>query len=176
MAMNRHPVARNRLPLCPRKPTFSWPSLTSGFDPGCVKTRTPRAIEQQLNRDGRVDESLLRRRPAPRLILSFRAPEICFHTAWTHSGSRDSPIRDTQYRRLQPFRHLHDCSGCFRLERSPGGPCTHWKAPPYHGAHCQRRSKNRPDGGAKVYRLGWVRSLSPKSMGGTRARCGVLAR
>src|SRR6266478_4000469 len=38
-------------------------------------------------------------------------------------------------RRLQPFRHLHDCSGCFRLERLPGGPCTHWKAPPFHGAH-----------------------------------------
>src|SRR5271167_2015753 len=26
-------------------------------------------------------------------------------------------------------------SGCFRLERLPGGPCTHWKAPPFHGAH-----------------------------------------
>jgi hypothetical protein len=23
----------------------------------------------------------------------------------------------------------------FRLERSPGGTCTHWKAPPWHGAH-----------------------------------------
>ena len=44
------------------------------------------------------------------------------------------PIRDPLYRRLQPFRHLHDCSGCFRLERSPGGTCTHWKAPPSHGA------------------------------------------
>ncbi len=31
-------------------------------------------------------------------------------------------------RRLQPFRHLHDCSGCFRLERLPGGTCTHWKS------------------------------------------------
>ncbi len=41
-------------------------------------------------------------------------------------------------RRLQPFRHLRDCSGCFRLERWPGGPCTHWKAPPYHGAHPYR--------------------------------------
>jgi SNF2 family DNA or RNA helicase len=38
-------------------------------------------------------------------------------------------------RRLQPFRYLHDCSGCFRLERLPGGACTHWKAPPLHGAH-----------------------------------------
>ncbi len=37
-------------------------------------------------------------------------------------------------RRLQPLRYLHSCSGCFRLERSPGGICTHWKAPPFHGA------------------------------------------
>ena len=37
--------------------------------------------------------------------------------------------------RLLPFRSLHDCSDCFRLERSPGGPFTHWKTPPSHGAH-----------------------------------------
>ena len=36
--------------------------------------------------------------------------------------------------RLQTFRHLHACSGYFRLERLPGGACTHWKAPPFHGA------------------------------------------
>ena len=34
----------------------------------------------------------------------------------------------TVTRRLQTFRRLHVCSGCFRLERSPGGPCTHWKS------------------------------------------------
>ena len=44
--------------------------------------------------------------------------------------------------RLQPFRHLHDCSGCFRLERSPGGTCTHWKAPPSHGARKLRSFPN----------------------------------
>ena len=32
------------------------------------------------------------------------------------------------------FRHLDDCSGCFRLERLPGGVRTHWKASPCHGA------------------------------------------
>jgi hypothetical protein len=32
----------------------------------------------------------------------------------------------------------HDCSGCFRLERLPGGACTHWKAPPCHGAHVKQ--------------------------------------
>ncbi len=30
---SRPPAARNRCLLYPRKPTFSWPSLTSGFDP-----------------------------------------------------------------------------------------------------------------------------------------------
>src|SRR6516165_10346849 len=44
-----------------------------------------------------------------------------------------SPIV-TAIRRLQPFRYLHDCSDRFRRERSPGGPHTHGKAPPYHGA------------------------------------------
>src|SRR6266436_8459116 len=34
-------------------------------------------------------------------------------------------------------------SGCFRLERLPGGTCTHWKAPPFHGAHPYRTSRLR---------------------------------
>ena len=34
----------------------------------------------------------------------------------------------TAIRGLQTFRPLHACPGCFRLERSPGGPCTHWKS------------------------------------------------
>src|SRR5208283_4991711 len=61
--------------------------------------------------------------------------EAC--SAFTRVAARTlapSPICDALYRRLQPFRHLHDCSGCFRLERSPGGALTHWKAPPSHGA------------------------------------------
>jgi hypothetical protein len=49
-----------------------------------------------------------------------------------------SPICDQPHRRLQPFCYLHDCSGSFRLERLPGGPCTLWKAPPCHGAHVKR--------------------------------------
>jgi hypothetical protein len=38
------------------------------------------------------------------------------------------------HREAERLRYLHDCSGCFRLERLPGRPCTHWKAPPFHGA------------------------------------------
>ena len=48
--------------------------------------------------------------------------EAC--SAFTRVAARTlapSPICDQLHRRLQPFRHLHDCSGCFRLERSPGG-------------------------------------------------------
>src|SRR5271165_4275328 len=65
--------------------------------------------------------------------------EAC--SAFTRVAARTlarSPIRDLLHRRLQPFRHLHDCSGCFRLERLPGGACTHWKAPLSHGAHVKR--------------------------------------
>jgi hypothetical protein len=64
---------------------------------------------------------------------------IC--SAFTRVAARTlapSPICDLLHRRLQPFRHLHDCSGCFRLERLPGGACTHWRAPPCHGAHVKR--------------------------------------
>jgi hypothetical protein len=42
---------------------------------------------------------------------------------------------DPLHQRLQPFRYLHDCSDHFRLEHLPGGIRTHWKAPPFHGAH-----------------------------------------
>src|SRR5271167_2625378 len=65
--------------------------------------------------------------------------ETC--SAFTRVAARTlapSPICDQLHRRLQPFCYLHDCSGCFRLERLPGGACTHWKAPPCHGARKER--------------------------------------
>src|SRR5437764_13945057 len=46
--------------------------------------------------------------------------------------------RDPLSEGFSHFVTLHDCSGCFRLERLPGGACTHWKAPPCHGAHPKR--------------------------------------
>ncbi len=68
-------------------------------------------------------------RPARRVGLHIVLFEAC--SAFTRVAARTralSPMRDTPYRRLQPFRHLHDCSGCFRLERWPGGTCTHRKS------------------------------------------------
>ena len=51
------------------------------------------------------------------------------------------------------FSHFvtsHDCSGCFRLERLPGGACTHWKAPPSHGAHVDEQASRATEQGARL--------------------------
>ena len=44
-----------------------------------------------------------------------------------------SPICD-RYPGASTYSFLHACAGCFRLERSPGGPSPAGKAPPCHGA------------------------------------------
>src|SRR5882724_4362424 len=65
-------------------------------------------------------------------------PDMAVGSACTSSVSRlarRSLALRPAHSRLQPLRYLHDCSDCFRLERLPGGACTHWKAPPLHGAH-----------------------------------------
>ncbi len=67
--------------------------------------------------------------------------------------------RDLQHRRLQPFRHLHDCSGCVRLRRSPGGTCTHWRAPPSHGA---RKWRSFPEGTVKKLN-GAIKPTTPRA-------------
>src|SRR5580704_13242706 len=62
--------------------------------------------------------------------------EAC--SAFTRVAARTlapSPICDQLHRRLQPFCYLHDCSVASGWSVSPGGACTHWKAPPWHGAH-----------------------------------------
>src|SRR5215210_6371916 len=66
-------------------------------------------------------------------------------------------------RRLQPFRYLHDCSGCFRLEHVPGGTCTHWKAPPCHGAHP-----------VQTFRFPTLTRVGPLP-GGDNADCGAFS-
>jgi hypothetical protein len=46
-----------------------------------------------------------------------------------------SPIRDPAIRRLQTFRRLHACSGCFRMERFAG-----WGLHPLESAALSRRT------------------------------------
>ena len=70
--------------------------------------------------------------------------------------------RDPLIRRLQPLRFLHSCSGCFRLERLPGGTCTHWKAPPFHGARQQPDSRSA----ANKFHHSITSSARAKSVGG----------
>jgi hypothetical protein len=49
--------------------------------------------------------------------------------------TRAVTYRDLLHRRLQPFRYLHDCSGCFRLERLAG-----WVLHPLESAALSRRT------------------------------------
>ncbi len=86
------------------------------------------------------------------------ADVLHFWPGLTQSGSRGSPIRDTLYRRLQPFRYLHDCSDCFRPERLPDGIYTHWNTPPYHGAY-PTRTLTMPDGVSVRRRLGSTKGV-----------------
>ena len=67
-----------------------------------------------------------------------------------------SPIRDPLHRRLQPFCYLHDCSGCFRLERLAG-----WDLHPLESAAFSRRTP-RADVpiGRRREQWGWRRALA----------------
>jgi hypothetical protein len=61
-------------------------------------------------------------------------------TDW-HPHVWPNPLEINAHGRLAPsVKGYERSSDCFRLERLPGGICTHWKAPPLHGAHPQRTS------------------------------------
>ena len=96
------------------------------------------------------------------------------HQAGRQQGSIDGDFWRLVHRGLQPFRRLHDCSGCFRLERLPGGACTHWNAPLSHGAHGSGHSGSQPG------RRGWgkratgardAKSALPKANCNCVSRC-----
>jgi hypothetical protein len=60
-----------------------------------------------------------------------------------------SPICDQLHRRLQPFRHLDDCSGCFRRRT-----CGEKSADIVRMARAERRPGScRPDAGAQSAKL-----------------------
>src|SRR6516165_4596978 len=64
--------------------------------------------------------------------------EVC--SAFTHVAActlAQSPYFVTAIRGLQTFRRLHACSGCFRLERSPGGACTRWISAAFSRRTCR---------------------------------------
>src|SRR5262250_3174759 len=49
-----------------------------------------------------------------------------------------SPIRDTLIEGFSHFVTSMPAPVASGWSESPGGPCTHWKAPPWHGAHGKR--------------------------------------
>ena len=69
---------------------------------------------------------------AERHLAAHRLLVIRSVVGGTRRGTREL-TRGTPSRR-RPIAH----SGCFRLERLSGGTCTHWRAPPSHGAHPKR--------------------------------------
>ena len=68
-----------------------------------------------------------------------------------------SPIRDSLHQRLQPFRYLHSCSGCFRLERLLGGTFTHWESAAFARRTPRAVIPRRPSGHATTKSLGLKR-------------------
>ena len=111
------PRAALRKSRCGMSLEARWPPCPTG-------SREPWRSRRSSHFDGHgfADLVLTPRRPAAQLAPLHRVD---------HRTLARSPIRDPLHRRLQPFCYLHDCSGCFRLERLPSGPCTHCKVPPY---------------------------------------------
>ena len=111
------------------------PNLTTlwGF-PCCVRFPCVRAAASTpVRRLGVVFAHLAQpHQPSPE-AASGRPAHRPFSEACSPVHSRCGPAYSrrhlyvTSYTEgFQPFRHLHDCSGCFRLEfASPGGTCTH---------------------------------------------------
>src|SRR5438270_12578025 len=111
----------------------------------------------------------LRRRPRGRLrtdrgrrgLLLLHRSGLSPHTPCQSPGALTrvaactlarSPIV-TANRRLQPFRYLHDCSDCFRLERIAG-----WASHPLESAAFSRRTPI-----PAVRNLGGAASLHPRN-------------
>src|SRR5213593_2074209 len=89
--------------------------------PGAASGRTA-----SLTSPSRISLPRKGRRVGLRIVLFEACSAFTRVTACTLALSPYFVTRFT--RRLQPLRYLHDCSGCFRLERSPAGTCTHWKS------------------------------------------------
>src|SRR6266851_5351955 len=108
------PITRRGFPCCVRLPCVHAAATTPVQQLGVVFAHSPSHISLPRNHY--------------RVGLHFDLFEDC--SAFTHVAActlAQSPCV-TAIRGLQTFRHLHACPGCFRLERLPGGPCTHWRS------------------------------------------------
>src|SRR5258705_817247 len=121
--------------------------LDAVFDPGVAPSRLPmraRSCCLLVRRDHRPTHqckhfgtqlpsgAALPGPFAPRLLLCLR---IKHPVTGMPARLNTRPVASGYLggiRTRQTARHCQAAtSGCFRLERSPGGACTHWKAPPF---------------------------------------------
>jgi hypothetical protein len=102
-------------PCCVRFPCVHAVATTPAQRLGASSARFPSRVS--LPRYGS--------RVGPRIVLFEAYSAFTCVTACTPALP---PSRGTLHRRLQPFRYLRSCSGCFRLEPSPGGAFTHWES------------------------------------------------
>src|SRR6058998_3164161 len=58
---------------------------------------------------------------------------------------------------FQSLCYLHDCSGCFRLEHSPGGAFTHWKSAALSRRTPKAEVEQRPPIGQSI-----IGSIAPR--------------
>ena len=139
-----------------RKPPWPWPLLPSSRRPP-VFSSVGRYSFTAVN----FHHLLLAGFTGAPLALQ-PAHSRCDHNSWL------------AFQRLQPLRYLQSCSGCFRLELSPGGALTHWEAPPYHGAR-QFETFDRKKFDALKPMLACARTLLPhrraSALRGRPARC-----
>src|SRR5207248_3944063 len=115
----------------------------------------------------------LRRRPRGRLrtdrgrrgLLLLHRSGLSPHTPCQSPGALTrvaactlarSPIV-TANRRLQPFRYLHDCSDCFRLERIAG-----WASHPLESAAFSRRTPRAADSIWLAPTMGYVLTFAAR--------------
>ena len=118
------------------------PDHASGFPACCVRFPCVHARRHCPGAaDGRTSRSTitirvslppipLSGRPAHRPFERFAQRSPALRPAHSHGHQ----ILDRPSGGFRHFRRLHACSRLFPAERSPGGACTCWKAPPGHGA------------------------------------------
>src|SRR5271167_659606 len=124
--------ATPRRPACPSRAS-GWPSLIThwGF-PCCARFPCVHAAATTpVQRLGVVFARLTQPcqpSPVPRPDRPAHRPFRGLLSVYSRCGLHTRAVTKvvTVTRRLQTFRLLHACSGCFRLERSPGGACTRW--------------------------------------------------
>ena len=144
LAANRGITRPQRLSATPARP--ACPSRASGW-PAPPVLRTLSLCACRRHYSGAADEwyRVAQNHPSVSAFPGPTAVSACT-LSFSRLAQRSLTLRPTHsrghldvaaIRRLQTLRHLHACSGCFRLERVPGGACTRWRIAAFSTAHVE---------------------------------------